>query len=242
MEKEIVIHEGEEIKEVEVIRNIKESIGIIRQNESMVEMGIFQIGNELKYIRDNKTYQDAGINTFEEFCETGLKYGRRQAYKFIEIAEKFSVPTLAQIGNVGMTKLLSLAKLDEEERSEVIGNKDLKQMTVKEVEEMTREIKRLKKLNAEKDEIIGQEKKEKKQITETLELVKRNSIKHTKQFNMMEDSFLKIVKMYNENVFSMPAFDLEGEEKKQMKKNMIELGGYVRRWLEAVEKTYGIGE
>lgn len=120
--------------ELEEVKLIQESTAIIKQNESLIGLGLWNIGKELKYIRDNKSYKQLGNSTFEEFCEESLKYGRRHAYKFIEIADSYTVPSMAQIQSFGMTKLLSLAKLDEPERNDFIAKNDVQAMTTRELE------------------------------------------------------------------------------------------------------------
>ena len=96
-------------------RTIYESEAIIKGNENLIGTGLWNIGNELKIIRD-KSYTEKGYGSFEEYTETELKYSRRHCYRFIEIAESYTVTSMSQIANIGMTKLLSLGQLEESER------------------------------------------------------------------------------------------------------------------------------
>lgn len=122
----------------EHLRGITESEAIIKANENVVGTGIWNIGNELKYIRDNKTYMQKGYGDFQEYCEKELNYSRSMAYNFIVIAEKY--PRVQSIGHIGVTKLLEVAKLPEETRKAVIENAPLSGMTVKEVQELRKQL------------------------------------------------------------------------------------------------------
>lgn len=124
--------------ELITIRRIEESEAVIKANENVVGIGIWNIGNELKHIRDNKTYTQKGYSDFQEYCEKGLNYSRSMAYNFIEIAEKY--PRVQSIGHIGVAKLLEVAKLPEETRTAVLEHAPLNDMTVKEVQELRRQL------------------------------------------------------------------------------------------------------
>lgn len=85
-------------------------------------MGIWNIGNELKAIRDNKTYKEKGYSNFQEYAKSELEYSRSHCYRFIEVVENYSVPSMGQISNLGITKLLSLSALPQEERDDFIAD------------------------------------------------------------------------------------------------------------------------
>lgn len=114
---------------------LQESEEFIKNSENFVGMGFYNIGNELKYIRDNKTYLQKGYSSFEDYVEKELDYARRSAYNFIEIAERYNVQSIAQVGHFGMTKLLSLARLDEPKREQFIQKNNVNEMSVRELKE-----------------------------------------------------------------------------------------------------------
>lgn len=72
--------EGTFMDELIAIRRIEESEAVIKANENVVGIGIWNIGNELKHIRDNKTYTQKGYEDFQEYCEKELNYSRSMAY------------------------------------------------------------------------------------------------------------------------------------------------------------------
>jgi chromosome segregation ATPase len=117
-----------------ILKSILESEIVIKSNENFVGMGLWNIGNELKYIRDNKTYTDKGYKSFEDYVENELDYSKRNAYRYIEISEGYNVTSMAQIGHLGMVKLLALSKLDEAKREEFIQINPVDEMTTKELQ------------------------------------------------------------------------------------------------------------
>lgn len=153
----------------EVIKkSIHESEAIIKSNENLVGMGLWNIGNELRIIRDNKTYMEKGYVSFEEYTEKELNYSRRHAYNFISIAENYNVQSIAQIANLGMTKLLTLSKLEEEERETFIEENPIEDMTTRELRQAIKENKELEKqieeLRNQEPQIIEKEKIVEKEV------------------------------------------------------------------------------
>lgn len=132
--------EGTFMDEFITIRRIEESEAVIKANENVVGIGIWNIGNELRHIRDNKTYTQKGYSDFQEYCEKELNYSRPTAYRFIEIADKFPVSSMRQIESIGIVKLLEVAKLPEETRTAVLEHAPLNDMTVKEVQELRKQL------------------------------------------------------------------------------------------------------
>ncbi len=118
---------------------LHESEAIIKSNENLVGMGLWNIGNELKIIRDTKSYKEKGYDSFEKYAETEIKYTRRHCYNFISIAENYNVKSISQIASLGMTKLLALSQVKEEERQEFIDNHPVEDMTTRELRQAIKE-------------------------------------------------------------------------------------------------------
>lgn len=127
-------------------KSLMESEAIIKSNESLVGMGVWNIGNELKTIRDTQSYKQKNYNSFEEYTEKELRYSRRHAYRFIEIAENYSVTSMSQIANIGMTKLLALTQIPDQERENFIETQPIGDMTTKELQQAIKEKKELENL------------------------------------------------------------------------------------------------
>lgn len=126
-------------------KSLMESEAIIKSNESLVGMGVWNIGNELKTIRDTQSYKQKNYNSFEEYTEKELRYSRRHTYRFIEIAENYSVTSMSQIANIGMTKLLALTQIPDPEREIFIETQPIEDMTTRELQQAIKEKKELQK-------------------------------------------------------------------------------------------------
>ena len=126
-------------------RTIYESEAIIESNENIVGMGLWYIGNELKAIRDTKTFKQKGYESFEQYAETELKYSRSHIYNFISIAEKYEVQSIGQMGHIGINKLLALGQLEQEEREQFIQQNPVEDMTTRELQQAIKENNALKK-------------------------------------------------------------------------------------------------
>lgn len=120
-------------------KSLAESEAVIKSNESLVGMGLWSIGNELKIIRDTKSYQEKGYNSFEEYTKNELNYSKSHTYNFITIAEKYNVQSIGQIGNFGINKLLSLSQLPEPERNDFIEKNNVDDMSSRELQAALKE-------------------------------------------------------------------------------------------------------
>lgn len=159
-------------------RTIQTSIAVIKQNENIVGIGLWNIGNELKFIRDNETYQQMGFLNFSEFCENHLDYSKRRAYQLIEIRETYTLDNVQPVAQMGMRKLLALGKLEESERQEFTKKNPVPDMTVKEIEKKVRE--EMQGKLKEKDQIIeeleNREPEEKEVFPNDYEKIKKDNL------------------------------------------------------------------
>ena len=108
----------------------------IKSNAQIAQGALWEMCKGLAEMRDSKLYKELGYSSFEEYSEQEIGIKRRQAYNYISIFETFkneSVQPVAQ--NLGMRKLLLLAKLDEQERNKIIDTVAVEDITVKKLEE-----------------------------------------------------------------------------------------------------------
>jgi len=140
--------------QLQQVKSIQESTAVIKSNEELVGLGLWNIGKELKYIRDNKTYEQIGYSTFQDYTKEELDYSRQHSYKFIKLAESYNVASMRQIGGLGVTKLLELTRIEEEEKRQkfieqkhdVDGEeKTIDDMTTRELKKVIKEKKELEK-------------------------------------------------------------------------------------------------
>lgn len=106
----------------------------------------------LKRMRDQKHYLSAGFQTFDDYTTSILGIKERQAYNYITIAEKHSEEFLHSNAKLGVTKLLLLAEVPEEQKENLANTAE--DATVKELKE------EIKKLNQQHDDTVRQLQKE----------------------------------------------------------------------------------
>ena len=99
----------------------------------VVENGLYQMAKGFKIMRDEKLYKQLGYDSFEKYCEveTGIK--RAMVYRYIGIIEKAPPDLSNRLDKLGFVKVELLAKLDDEQRAEIVNNTDIESTTVKEL-------------------------------------------------------------------------------------------------------------
>lgn len=157
--RELLLKDKAEISEVE-----KEFLSLhdtILFSGTSASAYFVEFAKKLKEMRDSKLYETAGFSTFSDYVEQAVNIKQRQAYKYIEVYEKFTEDFLKENSKLGITKLLLLSNLTEEEKEQVASEVVEKDLTVEE----------LKKIISEKDSAIKQlqldlEKVDEKKINE----------------------------------------------------------------------------
>lgn len=128
-------------------------------HRQMVEVGLASMCRDLKEIRDGKLYLQLGYDEFGAYTEAEHGIKQRQAYKYIQILEQLGVEILHSSAKLGVTKLLELAALDQDERAEL-----LEAHSVDELDKMnTAEVKQLIAQNKKLEEQISFLQEEKRQ-------------------------------------------------------------------------------
>ncbi len=115
-------------------------------DRQMVEIGLAGMCRDLKEIRDNKYYETLGFTDFGEYTEQAHGIGVRQAYKYIRIYEKLGIEVLNSNSKIGVTKLLEIASLDKDERTELLSEHtadELAAMSTDEVKRLTEQVRKL---------------------------------------------------------------------------------------------------
>lgn len=115
----------------------------------LAQQSLYEMCMGFKEMRDSKLYKELGYDNFEDYCENETGFKRRQVYNYISIAEKLPADFVQSIAQIGMVKMLLLATLSEEERTELTDNTDLEITTVKTLEQQ------IKALRAEKDKAVA---------------------------------------------------------------------------------------
>ena len=91
----------------------------------------------LNDMKITKKFFYSGCVTFEDYAMKHLVLKKSQAYNYCKIAQTYSKDSFQLNGKMGVTKMLVLSVLDEDDRTEIIENENLEDMTVDEVRNIT---------------------------------------------------------------------------------------------------------
>lgn len=136
------------MENVIISENCKKAVSLdirIKTHAKSAQEHLFEVCKGLKEMRDGKLYKELGYQNFEDYTENEIGIKRRQAYKYITIAETFNSENVHSSAQIGSTKLYLLTKIDEASRAEIAENTNLEKTSVKELEAKIKEINRLKK-------------------------------------------------------------------------------------------------
>lgn len=137
----------------------------IKANAQVAQESLYEVCKGLKEMRDDKLYKELGYQNFEEYAKAELEIDRRQAYRYINIAENLTSDFVTSMSQIGTTKLTMLSKLDEATRNEIVKNTDVSGTSVKELERQIRELKSENdKLRQAEEKYIGEVDKAKKEL------------------------------------------------------------------------------
>lgn len=117
---------AEYIRAAELDRRIKTSAQLAQQSLYDMCMGF-------KEMRDSRLYKELGYSDFGEYCEQETGFSRMNVYNYIRVAEKLPQDFVNSSLQIGVKKLTLLAKLSDEDRTELAENIDLESTTVKEL-------------------------------------------------------------------------------------------------------------
>lgn len=122
---------------------------------SLAAQNLFDMATALKEMRDGKLYKELGYQNFESYCEEMVGMTRRNAYRYISIAENISGENVTTLSHFGASKLMLLARLSDEEQKEIVERID-ETTTYKQLQEEINKLKdRNKDLGAAKDRAVA---------------------------------------------------------------------------------------
>lgn len=125
--------------------NIEKTTAEILILKDQTAQNIIEIGKRLIEAKENLQHGE-----FTEWLKKKVDIGHRTANNFMKVASTFS--NSQSLANLGSTKLFLLAGLDEEDRQEVMEGNNIEDMTTRELKQVVKEKKEIKKqLEAEKE-------------------------------------------------------------------------------------------
>lgn len=116
---------------------LDESTNFIKVREKAIVSNFYEIGQELKEVRDKQLYKEK-YSEFGDYIEQeGFQFSESHGYRMIQIVEEYSRIDTTKIG---ITKCIALLSLPIEKRQEVLETKPIEEMSVREVREEVQQI------------------------------------------------------------------------------------------------------
>lgn len=207
----------------------------ILANGSIAANSMIEMGRDLKAVRDERLFTEMGYENFEEYCEKKIGIGKRHGYNFIQIYEKFGEEKLGQLQQLGITKLLEIAKLDDEDADDLMQNNDVNALSVRELsakvdeyrnkfEQLTLQLEEEKSKNAESDSLESQVEELRKQLEaarQANENMKSGAHNAEKHFEEQKAALLKEKEALSEQIRELESRPTEKTEISEEERNAL---------------------
>ena len=165
---------------------------VILYTGSLASSYMVEFAKRLKEMRDCKLYEKVGFVNFGEYVENAVNIKQRQAYKYIEVYEKYSEEFLKAHGKIVVTKLLMLSNLGEEEKEQVIEEIKEKDITVEELKKIVEE--KEKKINQLEIDLGKVDEKKIAKANEKADKAKKELEKAIKEIEEYVNRYVELVK------------------------------------------------
>ena len=169
----------------------------------LISNGLIELAQNLKKMKDEKLYLEAGYLSFEDYAEQACGLKRRQAYNYIKVIESFDKDFVHSNAQIGISKLSLLASLPEDDKEKIIENVDIESASVN---ELKKEIEKLKSDSKNSDKLLNEKNKLEAEIeilkdkiseletrepeTVTVEVEKDNSAKYENELKELKQKLL----------------------------------------------------
>ena len=207
----------------------------IMANGKIAASSMIEMGRDLKTVRDERLFTEMGYENFEEYCEKKMGIGKRHGYNFIQIYEKFGEEKLGQLQQLGITKLLEIAKLDDEDADDLMQNNDVNALSVRELsakvdeyrnkfEQLTLQLEEEKSKNAESDSLESQVEELRKQLEaarQANENMKSGAHNAEKHFEEQKAALLKEKEALSEQIRELESRPTEKTEISEEERNVL---------------------
>ena len=207
----------------------------IMANGKIAASSMIEMGRDLKTVRDERLFTEMGYENFEEYCEKKIGIGTRHGYNFIQIYEKFGEEKLGQLQQLGITKLLEIAKLDDEDADDLMQNNDVNALSVRELsakvdeyrnkfEQLTLQLEEEKSKNAESDSLESQVEELRKQLEaarQANENMKSGAHNAEKHFEEQKAALLKEKEALSEQIRELESRPTEKTEISEEERNVL---------------------
>lgn len=207
----------------------------IMANGKIAASSMIEMGRDLKTVRDERLFTEMGYENFEEYCEKKIGIGKRHGYNFIQIYEKFGEEKLGQLQQLGITKLLEIAKLDDEDADDLMQNNDVNALSVRELsakvdeyrnkfEQLTLQLEEEKSKNAESSSLESQVEELRKQLEaahQVNEDMESGALNAEKRFEEQKAALLKEKEVLSEQIRELESRPTEKAEISEEERNAL---------------------
>lgn len=242
------------MNELQLSKDLNVITAEIQSYKQIAGQSIFEIGRRLKHVKEN----DLVHGEFGKWLET-IDMSNQQASRFIKVYEEIPQSEISHVGKVSFRALYEIATLPQEEREKehTLDNGETKtvdEMTVRELEELKKQLKETKqaKQQAESQAIV--ERQERERLEEELSNIEPEKIEVIPDdydfYKGNYESAVSLQKRYKEQMEEMrkELNDIHGELERQPKANIdkTELNRLkeeeerIKRRLDSYEKMHNI--
>lgn len=207
----------------------------IMANGKIAASSMIEMGRDLKTVRDERLFAEMGYGNFEEYCEKKIGIGKRHGYNFIQIYEKFGEEKLGQLQQFGITKLLEIAKLDDEDAEDLMQRNDVNALSVRELsakveeyrnkfEQLTIQLEEEKGKNAVSTSLESQVEELKKQLEtarQANEDMESGALNAEKHFEEQKAALLKEKEALSEQIRKLESRPAEKAEISEEERNAL---------------------
>ncbi len=117
--------------------NLTEHTQIIKHREKSIQLSFWDIGKDLKYIKEKSIFLEKYQN-FEDYVVENFTFSLRHAERMMKVATEYERQAVI---DVGLTKMYLILQVPEEHRDEIIQEVEEKGLTTK---ELSKKVKRFK--------------------------------------------------------------------------------------------------
>lgn len=113
----------------------------IMTNGEICAKSLCEICLDLKKMRDERLYLQFDYDSFEDYCEQGVGMKARQAYNYISTVERLGAAVLQSNADLGITKLELIAGVNPQERTRLLKDGELDELSVAQIREIVKKSK-----------------------------------------------------------------------------------------------------
>ena len=99
---------------------------------SIISNSLVNLAVNLKKMKNDELYLQAGYNSFEEYAELACGLKRRQAYNYIKVLDNLGEDFVHLNAQIGIAKLTLLTTISNEEKDKLIDEVKVEDITVTE--------------------------------------------------------------------------------------------------------------